>query len=118
MKKILYFILVFCTISSCRTSTSYNSLAGKYYAIGKDYEYSLDLNKDWTFSLNFKSLNTKSGCTGKWEINKNLIELICNSPKDITETLQGGYLSDREIKIKIDNKGELFYNSILLKKKE
>jgi hypothetical protein len=43
--------------------------------------------------------------------------LKCNEEKEISAVLLGGYMNEREFKIKIRNKNNLKLNNILLKKK-
>ena len=118
MKKLFYIILVSITFSSCKvTNVTKDSMIGIYTATGKDYNYQLSLKNNDEFVLKFKSLEVKSGCEGKWELkNSDLIILDCNEPKDVTETLQGGYMSNRHMEVKIKCKNKILLNNVILKK--
>ena len=120
MKNILSGILMLLTLNSCKVTSNRNdSFDGVYYSKGKDYEYQLVLQRDSTFEFDDKSLEVKSGCKGKWLLkNLYLIILNCDEPKTITETLQGGYISDRVMKVTIKNKNELLFGKVVLKKKQ
>lgn len=117
MRNIFYFLMLSILTSACKvTQISEDKLLGTYIATGKDYNYNLQLNGNNTFDLKFKSLEVTSGCKGKWTLTNDIITLTCNEPKNVEETLQGGYMSNRILELKVRNEKELVYNSTILKK--
>ncbi|MFC4818028.1 hypothetical protein [Flavobacterium sp. GCM10023249] len=120
MKNVFCFIFVSILFVSCKVANvTKDSMIGIYTATGKDYSYQLSLKNNNEFVLKFKSMETKSGCEGKWEFkNSDLIILDCNEPKDVAETLQGGYMSNRHMEVKIKCKDKIILNNVVLKKQE
>lgn len=118
MKKLFYIIIVAIAFSSCKVANiTKDSMIGIYSATGKDYNYQLSLKSSNEFVLKFKSLEVKSGCEGKWELkNSDLIILDCNEPKDVTETLQSGYMSNRRMEVNVKCKNKIVLNNVVLKK--
>jgi hypothetical protein len=114
MKKMI--ILFFIALISCDTSK--NITTGTYQKKRADFLYTLKLNNaDSTFILTKKYFEVNSFCSGKWRQKDDSIFLKCNEEKEISAVLLGGYMNEREFKIKIRNKNNLKLNNILLKKK-
>ncbi len=118
MKNLFCFILLTTIMISCKvTQNTEKNLVGTYTAKGKDYNYKLILNSDNTFNLKFKSLEANSGCEGNWKLNgTKTIVLACNEPRNIEETLQGGYMTNRVQELTVKSKERLQYNGIILKR--
>lgn len=111
-------MLLFTLVNSCKvTQINGETLIGTYNAIAKDYNYKLVLNQDNTFNLKFKALEANSGCEGKWRLDgTKLLILTCNEPKNVAETLQGGYMSNRTLELQIIDEKQIKYNQIILTK--
>lgn len=117
MKKTAFFFLII-IIFSCKTSKQNSNLNyGSFKAMGKDFNHELILNSNSTFTISFKHLGTNPTCSGNWNfIGNDSITLNCNKPTDITETLQGGYLNERVMHLKIINSNELLFKNIHFKR--
>jgi len=104
---------------SCKTVvTGQNNLAGKYFEKGEDFEYTLVLKEDKTFTLSKVYISHgQSFCEGKWikKEDKNLI-LNCSEVKDPVELLSSRYMSKRDYVIKILNNSTIELEGITLKK--
>lgn len=112
MRKITFLILVF-TINSCKSlSTDTKINYGTFISKGDDYYHSLLLNSDSTFVINFKYFEIKASCFGKWNnIGKDSLIINCDKPKSFGETLQSGYINEREMYLKIINKNDLQFKN-------
>lgn len=119
MKNIFFLILTTMLLNACKViNTDSDTINGIYTAKGKDYFYSLFLQRDSTFTVEYKGFGIKSSCEGKWQIKDgNLMILKCDEPQNVSETLQSGYMSTRLIELKVKSKRELIYNKVILKKR-
>ncbi|TDO67869.1 hypothetical protein EV143_1252 [Flavobacterium chryseum] len=118
MKNIFCLVLTIILLNACKVVNIDNdTVDGAYKAKGKDYLYSLILQKDSTFTIEYKGFEITSNCEGKWQMKgTDLIILKCNEPQNVAETLQSGYMSTRVIEVKVKSKRELIYNNVILKK--
>ena len=117
MRKIIFLILAV-AIFSCKSLTTETKINyGTYFTKGDDYSHSLILNSDSTFIINFKYFEVNSSCSGKWNyIGKDSILINCDKPKSIGETLQGSYINEREMYLKIVNQNDLQFKNIHFKR--
>ena len=89
---------------------------GLYVKKGKDYCYSLTLNKnDSTFSFSIESIHARSGCKGNWYIVSDTLFLECEN-EPFPAQLTRGYMSDREKKIIILNDKKLKLDEVVMKR--
>jgi hypothetical protein len=115
MRSLIYIILL--VFVSCKVLTLQQEMPGEYYKGGKDCEYSLKLNQDSTFVLSIKYQDAKPQCNGKWQyLGKDTLVLKCNEVENISETLNNGYMTDREKKVRIINRNRLKLDQIILKR--
>jgi len=106
-------IIVF---ASCKSVAISQNIEGQFFKVGKDYQYSLVLNKDSSFSLTQKYFEVNSSCKGKWQyLSADTILLKCNE-EDLSAKLQSGYMSEREKKVFVVSKKKLKLGGIVLKK--
>ena len=95
MKKTHLYILML-LLTSC-SSTKY--LGGYYYNHGKDFDYSLSIDRNHIFLLTEQVYEGKSTCRGRWRfLSKDTILLECFK-SDTLSILQGGYMSERNQKV-------------------
>jgi len=113
-KVVLYGILML--LLSCRISNQ--SMTGNYLGKGRDYEYSLSLNSDSTFSLMLRHLDVSSRCNGRWQyIRNDSILLRCYEEKDAAQLLSSGYMYDRVRTITLVNRNRIKMEGVVLIKK-
>lgn len=119
MKKIIIFIL-FATIYSCKVKQQETYVNyGSFKAKGKDYNHELVLNSNNTFIIIFKHFEVSSKCSGSWVYDsKDTIVLTCSKTQDISETLQGGYLNERVMSLKIEDRNNIVFKNIPFKRLE
>ena len=103
----------------CKTLQTDNNLLGEYFSKGKDYEYILMLQGDYSFELQLKYQDASPKCTGSWKlVGDKLISLQCKEFSDITETLTNGYMSEREHNLEIINSNRLKFKGVILRKRK
>ena len=115
IKKISYILFVF--LFSCKSLSVPKSITqGTFRNVGKDYSYSLILNKDSTFALKLQNLDVINMCNGKWHYkDKNTIQTICDSANTM-EILSSGYMFEREKQIYVINKNKIKIDQVILKR--
>jgi len=92
-------------------------MIGKYYIKGKDFNESLIIQKNHTFTLVEQGFEYDSQCQGKWKyISKDTIVLQCDSEKDVEKMLQSDYMSDRLRKATILNRNQIKIKNVVLTK--
>lgn len=110
MKNFLYILIIpffFCT--------GIEGLQGVYVKKGKDYQYSLTINKDSTFTLTTQSIHARSECKGKWQLVGDTLLLKCNDepfPAQITK----GYMIEREKKVIVLSEKKLKLGQVVMKR--
>lgn len=115
MKNLLIISIIF--LASCKTVSMSQNMQGQYYKEGKDYQYSLSLNNDSSFTLTKKYFEVNSTCRGKWQrISKDTLLLKCGE-EDLSVKLQSGYMTERERKVIVLNKNKLKIDKVILKRK-
>ncbi|WBO84487.1 hypothetical protein [Hymenobacter yonginensis] len=93
----------------------FRSLPAEYIKNGKDYECSLTVKKDSTFALVIESIDSRSGCEGKWKLNGDTLLLHCDDAP-FPAQIASGYMSEREMKLIILNESKLKFGQIILKR--
>ena len=115
MKKLIGYILILTILFSCNSAKN-NIIAGSFENKGKDYHYSLILNKsDNSFFLSKKYFEVKATCKGIRVVKKDTITLKCNK-EEFPAQILSGYLPQREFKIQVLNENELKLDNVILKK--
>jgi len=111
-------IRIYCVLSVLFSScTISQNIHGEYLKQGKDYKYSLVLNKDSTFILSQKYHDANPKCQGRWTyIAKDAILLKCDTVNSIAETLNSGYMQKRKNKIVVVSSKRLRFGNIILKR--
>ncbi|ALM08803.1 hypothetical protein SB49_14060 [Sediminicola sp. YIK13] len=118
IRNIIYIVII-SSIFSCKALKNEQSIYGEYYKKGKDFEYSLSLNADSTFSLKTKYQDANPMCTGQWQkMNSSEIQLKCDVTKDPTEMLSSGYMNEREHKIEFISRDKIKFKNVILKRIE
>lgn len=113
MKKIyIYFILILCLISSCKTQKQDRTVSGTYvFNYENEEKEEIIFNEDGTFIFT----SYKTSCEGSWRyISKDTIILKCYEPS-ISQSLSKGYVYPLERKIKILKNNKLkmpVYNNV------
>lgn len=111
--KLVLFTIFFSLLISCKSNSS---LVGDYKKDGFDYNYSLKLNKDSTFTLIQKYSEVKASCNGKWKINNSKeIILKCNDAT-VIEQLQSGYINDRTMTLQIVGSKKVKLKNVTMQK--
>lgn len=114
MKTIVIILSVL--LLSCNRNSAPQNTQGLYVGEGEDFKYSLTLNGDSTFSFEKKYFEVLSSCSGKWKrINNDTIVINCVESQ-LSEKLQGGYMSEREKKIIVLNDKRLKIDSVILER--
>ncbi|WP_291138578.1 hypothetical protein [Flavobacterium sp. UBA7663] len=114
MTKLILIFFLLC-LASCKSNFP---LDGNYKKVGADYQYSLVLNKDSTFTLNKRYFEVNASCNGKWKVNnRNEVLLECVEAS-LIEQLSSGYLNDRSISLQIIKNKKLKLDNVILKKIE
>lgn len=117
IKNITYLILI-CSLFSCKSLKDNQGIYGDYYKKGQDFEYALSLNRDNTFILKIKYQDANPTCVGKWEkVTDTEINLNCSEIENPTETISNGYMSEREHKIQVINNNSIKFKNEILKRK-
>lgn len=115
MKKGLLYLLVLLLITSCSVP---KDVIGNYYKKGADYQFSLQLSKDSTFTLLKKYLEANPTCTGKWhQVSKETIRLECGV-EDLTASLTNGYMTDREQLVTIRSSSKVKIGNVVLNRQK
>lgn len=115
MKNLLIISIIF--FASCKTASLSQSMQGQYYKEGKDYNYSLSLNNDSSFTFTKKYFEVNSTCQGKWQrISKDTLLLKCGE-EDLSAKLQSGYMTERERKVIVLSKNKLKIDKVILERK-
>ena len=117
MNKALNKVILFLLSILLTTCSAQRNLSGKYSRAEKDFRYDLELKKDSTFALTQKYFEVVSECQGKWEsLSEDTLLLKCYEATDVTETLSGGYMSEREKKVIVLTGGKLRLGKVTLKR--
>lgn len=116
MKSTLIYLILLIFIS-CKSSSIYRSIIGNYNAEGKDYQYTLSIMPDSSFTLTQKYFEVNSTCRGKWNYLSNSSLLLKCEEEDLTATLQSGYMVNRERIITVKPNNKLKLGKIVLRKK-
>jgi hypothetical protein len=115
IKSLLFIPMI--VFASCKTVSMSQNMQGQYYKEGKDYQYSLSLNNDSSFTSTKKYFEVNSTCRGKWQrISKDTFLLKC-SEEDLSAKLQSGYMTERERKVIVLSKNKLKIDKVILKRK-
>ncbi len=114
MKYFLSAILVF-SIAQCGTLRELENLGGVYSKSGKDYNYTLKLNKDSSFYFSQKYYEVNTVCHGIWQLSADTILLQC-AEEDLAAKLQRGYMGKRNLKAIVLSKNKLKLGEVLLRK--
>lgn len=115
MIKNLPFISVI-VLASCKTVSFSQNIQGRYYIEGRDYQYSLSLNNDSSFTFTKKYFEGSSTCQGNWHfLSKDTLLLTCDEA-DLSAKLQSGYMTERERKVIVLNKNKLKIDNVVLKR--
>ena len=105
------------SFASCKTVSMSQNIQGRYYKVGKDYQYDLALNNDSSFTFAIKYFEVNSTCQGKWQrISKDTLLLKC-SEEDLSVKLQSGYMTERERKVIVLSKNKLKIEKVILNRK-
>jgi hypothetical protein len=108
---IYFFILLFVCCNANK------KIVGNYFKNGKDFKYSLTLNKDNTFILKEESFEANSQCQGRWHyLTKDTLLLECGK-EDLPAMLQSGYISDRIQKAIILDHHQIKLQQVILTRK-
>lgn len=114
-----FLLILTIMFASCKSVAIFKNVEGQYYKSGKDYQYSLNLNKDNSFILTQKYFEVNSTCNGKWQnLSADTILLKCDVEEDITAKLQSGYMTEREKKVLVLSKNKLKLGKVILKRKK
>lgn len=90
-------------------------IEGTFVKKSKDYNYTLNINNDSTFSLITQSIYARSGCTGKWELKKDTLILKC-SEEPFPAQISSGYMNDREKRIRVLSRNKIKYQQIVMRR--
>ena len=108
----IFFLIVL--FVSCNAN---KKIFGSYYKNGKDFGYTLTLNKNYSFILMEESFEANSKCQGKWHyLTKDTLLLECDK-EDLPAMLQSGYMSDRILKAIILGHHQIKLQQVTLAKK-
>lgn len=114
-----FLLILTIMFASCKSIAVFQNMEGQYYKSGKDYQYSLNLNKDSSFILTQKYFEVNSTCRGKWQnLSADTILLKCDVEEDIIAKLQSGYMTEREKKVIVMSKNKLKLGKVILKLKK
>jgi hypothetical protein len=106
-------LMIMCWIS-CRTTRVQRSIPGEYSSVGKDYEITLDLQRDSSFVFRKKNMEVLSESKGKWRYSfADTIFLIRDSAA-LPEKLSSGYIKDMPDKAFVKGKNAIQVGSSLL----
>jgi hypothetical protein len=84
---------------------------------GRDYLLELKENGDFLYFSDWGSI--KSSCTGKWEIQENILFLKCDPDPDPMAAIVSGYISKRNFTMKVLGKNKLRFKKYrLVRRKE
>ncbi len=90
-------------------------IEGMFVRKTKNYNYSLTINNDSTFSLITQSIHARSGCAGKWELIKDTLVLRCNE-ESFPAQISSGYMNEREKRIRVINRNKIKYERIVMRR--
>lgn len=111
-------LIIALTFLNCKSLKNDQEIYGDFYKKGRDFEYSLTLKKDNTFSLSMRYQDANPTCIGKWKKSDDfVISLYCDDVEDTTEMLSSGYMNEKEHKVQIISKNKLKFKNVLLKRK-
>lgn len=100
------------------TSHASGQLTGHYSKSGKDFKYSLFLEADSTFSFSQVYFEANTTCEGKWaKLSADTLLLSC-AESTLAEKLQGGYMSQREIRVYVLKRGRLKIGKVIMNKEK
>ncbi|WP_207515617.1 hypothetical protein [Longitalea luteola] len=109
-------LILAAVLTCCKTVSVSKDLSGHYFKAGKDYKYSLLLNKDSSFALTQKYLEVYSTCKGKWQyLSTDTILLMCDD-EDLSVKLQSGYMTERKKRVILVTKSKVKLGQVTLKR--
>lgn len=116
-------MISFCFACSTGKLINIDSLAGKFYGKSDGYaknittQYYLELGADNIFHLKIKGHDYGPECSGSWIRKEDTLYLKCSDTENLADKLSGGYMNQREFKIKIKNKDMLKMDKVSLKRR-
>lgn len=111
-----FLLLLMIFFAGCKSVAISRNVNGLYYKKGKDYQYSLTLNKDGSFVLTQKYFEVNSTCKGRWQnISADTILLKCDE-EDLSAKLQSGYMIERKKKVNVVSKNKIKIGKVTLKR--
>ena len=100
------------------TSNAFGQLPGNYSKKGNDFTYSLSLASDSTFSFSTLYFEANASCEGKWlKLSADTL-LLTYTESTLAEKLQGGYMSQREIRVAVLKRGRLKIGKVIMNKEQ
>lgn len=109
----LFILLLF--VCQC-TPVNKTITHGTFYIEGKDFKYSIDINRDSTFTIKLQNMEVIEMCNGQWHyIDKNTIHLLCDSA-NLSEMISTGYIPEREKYIYVVNSNKIKMDQVVLKR--
>lgn len=106
-------ILLAIWVVSCKSFEK--GIEGRFVKSSQDYNYTLNINNDSTFSLITQSIHARSGCTGRWELKKDTLILKCGE-EPFPAQISSGYMNEREKQIRVINRNKIKYEQIVMRR--